>query len=207
MAGITLRGDREVLRAISDLRKLLVSDREKALRILGTEFVRDAQRNIREQHGPNGQKWPGPPKRGGQRLQDTKRLYNSLTYQLASRRSVLVGTNVIYAAIHQFGGTIKPKRKKKLFQPINRRIARQYSGDARRDFPGAFVLSRPSAAGNLVLARKTGKGGAIEVIGILRDETRIEASPYLGESKRAWDQSRKRIGDLVKIAWPQGATT
>lgn len=50
---------------------------------------------------------------GGQTLSDTGRLRRSFTYQ-ANARGFVVGTNVRYAAIHQYGGTIRPKRAKYL---------------------------------------------------------------------------------------------
>lgn len=40
-------------------------------------------------------------------------LMNSIHYQI-SGDLLLVGSNLVYAAIHQFGGTIKPKNKKTL---------------------------------------------------------------------------------------------
>ena len=55
---------------------------------------------------PEGVPWK-PSRRalrqGGKTLVDTGRLRDSITRQ-ATRDSVVVGTNVIYAAIHQFGG-------------------------------------------------------------------------------------------------------
>lgn len=50
---------------------------------------------------------------GGQTLSDTGRLRRSFTYS-ANPRGFIVGTNVQYAAIHQYGGTIRPKRAKYL---------------------------------------------------------------------------------------------
>lgn len=50
---------------------------------------------------------------GGQTLSDTGRLRRSFTYQ-ASPRGFVVGTNVRYAATHQYGATIRPKRAKYL---------------------------------------------------------------------------------------------
>lgn len=61
--------------------------------------------------GPDGAKWP-PSLRaqltGGQTLTDTARLRQSITHR-ADSDSVAVGTNVVYAAIHQVGGTIRAK--------------------------------------------------------------------------------------------------
>lgn len=52
--------------------------------------------------GPDGGAWR-PSRRGGKTLVDTGRLLASMTHN-ASRDHVEVGSNVIYAAIHQFGG-------------------------------------------------------------------------------------------------------
>ena len=49
---------------------------------------------------------------GGTTLRDTSRLYNSIKYQIIGGRRVVVGTNVMYAALMHFGGTIKPKHGK-----------------------------------------------------------------------------------------------
>lgn len=66
--------------------------------------------------GPDGQRWPESRRarvQGGQTLVDTSRLRDSITHR-ASDDGVEVGTNVVYAAIHQFGGRIEPKAKPKL---------------------------------------------------------------------------------------------
>jgi len=60
---------------------------------------------------PNGTPWKpsGRAQReGGQTLVDSARLRDSITHDFDAR-SVTVGTNVVYAAIHQLGGTIRPK--------------------------------------------------------------------------------------------------
>lgn len=64
--------------------------------------------------------WDRPWKRslraqleGGQTLSDTGRLRRSFTYR-ATGRGFVVGTNMRYAAIHQYGGVIRPKRAKHL---------------------------------------------------------------------------------------------
>ncbi|MCS7069092.1 MAG: phage virion morphogenesis protein [Meiothermus ruber] len=64
--------------------------------------------------------WDRPWKRSlraqleqGQTLSDTGRLRRSFTYR-ANDRGFIVGTNVRYAAIHQYGGVIRPKRAKYL---------------------------------------------------------------------------------------------
>ena len=54
-------------------------------------------------------KWDGSPSK----LQDTGRLKSSIQ-RVFDDSSAVVGTNVIYAGIHQFGGIIRPKKAKAL---------------------------------------------------------------------------------------------
>lgn len=46
---------------------------------------------------------------GGKTLVDTGRLRDSVGYTLSGKNTLSVGTNVVYAAIHHFGGVIAPK--------------------------------------------------------------------------------------------------
>ncbi len=50
---------------------------------------------------------------GGQTLRDTGRLHNSICARVQGNK-ITVGTNVVYAPILHFGGTIKPKSGKYL---------------------------------------------------------------------------------------------
>jgi phage virion morphogenesis protein len=74
--------------------------------------------NFSAQAGPLG-KWPPLKyKRKGrdtnpQILTDSARLRNSIT-ATHSRNTAVVGTNVVYAAIHQFGGTINMPARSQL---------------------------------------------------------------------------------------------
>lgn len=54
--------------------------------------------------------WKALKYRSGSPLVDTGRLKNSITKQVASN-VVIVGTNVVYAAIHNFGGKAGRNRK------------------------------------------------------------------------------------------------
>lgn len=51
-------------------------------------------------------------------------LQGSITYQVQGPTSVLIGTNKPYAAIHQFGGVIKPQRAKSLVFRLGGRTVR-----------------------------------------------------------------------------------
>lgn len=65
---------------------------------------------------PDGKPWPVSSRariQGGQTLVDKGLLRDSLTMQ-ASPDEVRLGSNIIYARIHQLGGTIKPVRASSL---------------------------------------------------------------------------------------------
>jgi phage gpG-like protein len=51
---------------------------------------------------------------GGQTLSDTGRLRRSFNVANVSERGFVVATNVQYAAPHQYGATIRPRRKRYL---------------------------------------------------------------------------------------------
>ena len=78
--------------------------------LVGASLVTSTQQRFDRGRGPDGNPWPASIRAlttGGKTLVDTARLLGSLTHN-ATNTMVEVGTNVIYAAIHQFGGTIKP---------------------------------------------------------------------------------------------------
>ena len=81
-------------------------------KILGEEVLAQVARRFRTGTDPEGKPWPRSYRArlgGGQTLRDTSRLQRSFTYR-ADPRGVAVGTNDIRARVHQFGGTIRPKR-------------------------------------------------------------------------------------------------
>jgi len=78
---------------------------------IGKMLISRTQFRFRDQRGPNGQPWkPSLRARleGGQTLVDGGDLRRSITRQVTGN-TLLVGTNVKYAAIHQFGGVIRAK--------------------------------------------------------------------------------------------------
>ncbi len=81
---------------------------------IGEAMILSTQERAAAEQSPDGTAWPklnpgyAAAKRGGSMLRETGRLLSSLSRKVDGNR-VVVGTNVIYAAIHQFGGTIRPK--------------------------------------------------------------------------------------------------
>lgn len=88
------------------------------MREIGAGVVADAQLRFKDSKDPYGAQWQrlkastiagrrkGPGAGQAKPLLDTGRLRNSVTYRLDGPSAVVVGTNVDYAAVHQFGGTI-----------------------------------------------------------------------------------------------------
>lgn len=82
--------------------------------------------------GPDGEAWK-PSLRaslGGKTLVDSGRLRDSIA-RTATNDSVTLSTAVLYAAIHQFGGVIKPKRQGVLAHGLRFQLA-----------SGAWVMRR-----------------------------------------------------------------
>ncbi|WP_337267062.1 phage virion morphogenesis protein [Oryzifoliimicrobium ureilyticus] len=89
-------------------------------------LLSSTQERFQRETGPDGKKWQAlSPRTASARagrgvrgydhiLRDSVRLYNSLT-TASNATTATVGTNVIYAGIHQFGGTIEQgERSQKL---------------------------------------------------------------------------------------------
>lgn len=85
---------------------------EPLMATIAAILLSQTERNFATQNGPDGA-WPAPKpatlKRrrggGGKILQDSGRLAASVT-AASTQNSASISTNVIYSAIHQFGGSI-----------------------------------------------------------------------------------------------------
>lgn len=100
-----LKGDDAILKALAKLGN--ANNQQELYETLGSYGVSSTQERFLRQSGPDGQAWK-PTGRGGQILRDSARLFLSIMPRVSGNK-VEWGTNVIYAAIHQFGGTIDPK--------------------------------------------------------------------------------------------------
>lgn len=126
MAGATVTvsvKDREVRDA---LRRILarVGNLRPALDEIGARLEASTENRFERQVDPDFVPWPPSlraKEENGQTLTDTQRLRASISRHVRPK-AVMVGTNVVYAAIHQFGGTtpartIRPRNKKALAWP------------------------------------------------------------------------------------------
>ncbi len=148
MAGAGVRidvkwDDREVKAALRALSARLGNMRP-VLDEIGQKLVTSVIRRFETERGPDGVEWEKSgraSRESGQTLTDTGRLRASITHR-ASRDEVVVGTNVLYAAIQQFGGktlahTIRPRDKKALFWPGAEHPV------AKVNHPGSLIPARP----------------------------------------------------------------
>lgn len=94
----------------------LNADRQRVLRAVGQALIVNIRRGMEAERSPEGYPWtPLKPSTVRQRkgdahpiLQQSGRLKKSITMRQTSE-SVIVGTNLIYAPVHQFGAEIRKK--------------------------------------------------------------------------------------------------
>lgn len=147
MAGISIGvtiNDEAVRRGLDRLPR---DWRRQAAAPIGMALVRGTQRRFESATAPDGSPWkPLNPayaagKRGPGILRESRMLFRSITYR-ASSEAVRVGTNRVYGAIHQLGGTITAKSAGALRFPmgggwVTRKSvtipARPYLGVSRED--------------------------------------------------------------------------
>lgn len=120
---------------------------------------------------------------GSQPLRDTGALMASLSARGAKghieqygRNSLVFGTNLIEARIHQDGGVIKPRNAKKLAIPLTKEARRAGSP---RNFADKLFAKR-SKKGNLILAAAAPNGQGVTAQYLLVDQVTIPARPFLG---------------------------
>jgi phage gpG-like protein len=127
---------------------------------IGLSMVTSTQRRFEEGRGPGGSPWP-PSIRAlatdGKTLIESARLMKSQTF-IASDTGVEVGTNVVYAAIHQLGGIIQQAERRHT-------IYRRYDEKA-DDLSVLFV--------------KKSKANYAEDVTIPARDIKMPARPFLG---------------------------
>jgi phage virion morphogenesis protein len=114
--------DLDVQRALAALARL-GRDPSPPLKALGPLLVASTRNRMVAEQAPDGSAWPrlnpayAAGKRGPGMLRERAMrggLFGSLTSALEGR-TLRIGTNKAYAAVHQFGATITPKTARALF--------------------------------------------------------------------------------------------
>jgi len=101
--------------------------------------------------------------------------------------------DVDYAAIHHFGGTIRPKKKKFLTIPFPGGPADQRVPMRAADFNDTFVAKG-------IIFRTIGRDN-IEPLFILKKSVKIEARPYMYEEESDIVYLKESIADFIAGAW------
>lgn len=95
----------------------------KLMNVIAQDIVKETNLNFRGEKDPDGKKWE-KTKRGGKILQDTGRLRSSISGE-ATADEAKAGTNLKYAAIHQFG--YPKKMPKRSYIGITKKMKERYS--------------------------------------------------------------------------------
>ena len=102
----------------------------------------------------------------------------------------IVGTNLKYAAIHEYGGTIRPKRAKWLAIPLKGALtARGVARGGPRDFKNTFFAM--SKNGNLIMFSKS--MGSIIPLFALKKEVKIPKVSYMKSGLK------EKTNDIIKF--------
>lgn len=146
-----------------------------------------------------GRAWPasGGTLKRGKTLYETGRLANSVNSARprVTDHSVSIGTGLVYAPIHHFGGTVKAKNAKNLAIPLTRKASRVTSP---KNYAGKLFFIK-SKRGSKFLAQSD-KAGKLSFIYLLLASVRIPARPFFGLSREASATARKILGQSIRQA-------
>ena len=155
---------------------------QPAMQRIGRDLVSLTQKRIDRGVPPPNAPLTVAVKRGSKTLRDSGRLYSSITYDVDSH-GVKVGTNVRYAAIQQFGGTIRAKGKSLAIpaSAYTRTLMRKHGASPKEAIDSLKKSGWKiwtSKSGGAILGKK-GKRGKVRVLFILRRSVTIPARPFL----------------------------
>ena len=168
--------DSGVQAALDRLRQTLPEqgDMSPAMRSVARAMLTGTQLRFRSTRGPDGTPWPASRRaatEGGQTLSMSGDLRRSITAAHSST-TAMVGTNKVYAAIHQFGGVIRAKNGPFLAIPITPQARKARSP---RNMPELRVWQ--TIKGQYVMGTDNGT-----VHFLLRRQVTMPARPFLGLS-------------------------
>lgn len=190
-AGSVIKGDMEGLGQLEAGLKRLVALGERPRKIweaVGNYGENSTRARFKSQTGPDGQKWK-PSKRaqktGGQTLVLKTRLVRSLSHK-SNNSGAEWGSNVVYAGIHQMGGTIN-----KLAFSSTLRL---------RTGKGGALLRQKDHAHLAVFAKATHKRAVTKRYTVGAHVINMPARPYLGVNAADGQEIVKITVDAVDLA-------
>jgi phage virion morphogenesis protein len=122
MAFITISGDAAPIQSALDAIMAIGSRPQEVLAAIGLELHDRTVKRMESGEDPNGIRWEtyaplNPLYQSGKTSPDILRESGDLFASIHSEvegHAILVGTDLIYGAIHQFGGIIRPKNEPQL---------------------------------------------------------------------------------------------
>lgn len=112
MTGISIELDTSTIQEAIKRLSSVTQNMQPLMQDIGLKLAENTQERFRTNVGPDGKVWK-PSERaqreGGRTLLDHGHLRDSITYAAANDQ-VEIGTNMVYAAIHQFGGKTSPHK-------------------------------------------------------------------------------------------------
>jgi len=148
-ASITIN-DLNVQTALAKMSQIL-TNKQPVLNAIGGELKKRVQLGFRNSQTPYGVPWAPLKKRKGKPLVDTTRLRDSID-DATDSNSVSVGTNVVYAAVQNFGYTFQRAARSQhaYFKQGkdstigNRFVKKDHSNFAQRVTIGAHTVTIPA---------------------------------------------------------------
>jgi phage gpG-like protein len=186
-------------------------DYHKPLKAIRVAAIADVKENFAGGHSPEGAIW-APLKwarlRAGNGssapLRDTGKLMGSITGQGVGHveqitgTELTIGTNLVNAAIHQYGGTIRPVNAKALAIP---RTLDAFRAGSPRNFPRPLFFGKGPKASYLAETQQKGRGKkkspTLVIHYLLLKQVTIPARPYLGWSPALLETSNLILQDFV----------
>lgn len=164
-----------------------LKDLSPVMKKISIDMKSQTKLNFRKQQTPQGKSWK-KSERGGQTLRKTSALMHSIANGYGGNFAV-VGTNKLYARIHQNGGVIKPKRGKYLTIPIAPGAKKRSA----REFDDLFTLRIDS---DLYLVRNKGKDD-IEFMYKLVKSVVIPKRSYIGINRKMIERYEKWLQEYT----------
>jgi len=199
MVSIEIKAE-EAIRELAEM-EARISNPGPLLDDIGRYMVSSTQRKINQGIPPANAPLTRKVKEdkdGKQILKDKGRLINSFTHRVGPDY-VAIGTSVKYARIHQFGGTITPKRAVKLAIPATRetrRLMRRHGASVR-----AAIQSLKASGWRIWFREKSIMGvkgrGKPEVLFIRKDAVKIPARPFLKLDEIDEREIRKKLQEYI----------
>ena len=171
-------------------------------KVLGQVAVSDIRTRFQTGTAPDGVRWRPlkhpRPTGGNQPLLDTGGLRASI-HAVPDPAGVTVQTTHPAAALHQFGGVVRPRRAKMLAIPLTKEARR--SGGPRRF--GKKLALWPTRKARVFLLVSTARGKEVAQFVLVRAVT-VPARPFMGLSAAGLETAARAIAEFAGAAWAAG---